>query len=321
MGIDNTDFKILEQLDLNPKLLTTHLAKKLRLSQQVVDYRIKKLQEQNVIASFNTIINLSKLGYEQYRLFFTLANIEEETKQKIIDYLRSHKQVFWSAIIGGKWDVFTVVFVKNYDELEQFLDDLFNKFPKALKDYEALYSINHEFHKHKFLHKNVPEEIIKLNLAGEEKLQPDELDLNILNIIKSNCRLSSLEIGRTCGVTYKTIQNRTKLLEQNKLIAGYRLYLNSQAFGYKPYFLLISFQSYGRDVEKKLFSYARNHKSITQSTKLFGRWSLLFHLRVKDEKELQNIIIEMRNTYPIIGDYEIIPIFEDIALNQFPAEI
>lgn len=320
MSLDSTDFKILEQLDLNPKLPATQLAKKLRLSQQVVDYRIKKLIEEKIISSFSTIINLSKLGYEQYKLLFTLANVDEQTKQKIIGYLKSHKQVYWSAIIGGKWDLFVAVFVKNYEELERFLDDLFNKFPKALKDYEALYSIEREFHKHKFLHKSVYENFIKLNLASAEKLLPDNLDLNILHSIKSNCRLSSLEIGRKTNVTYKTIQNRTKLLEQNNIIAGYRLFLNSQSFGYKPYLLLISFQSYGRDVEKKLFSYARTHKSITQSTKLFGRWSVLFHIRVKDEKELQGIIIEMRNTYPIIGDYEIIPIFEDIAVNQFPAE-
>ena len=44
----------------------------------------------------------------------------------------------------------------------------------------------------------------------------------------------------------------------------------------------------------------------------------MFHLRIKNEKELQKVIIEMRNSFPIISDYEIIPIFEDILIDNFP---
>ena len=128
--------------------------------------------------------------------------------------------------------------------------------------------------------------------------------------------MSSLEISKYCDTTYKTVQNRISSLEKNEVIAGYRLFMNLEE--YKPYLLLISFQSYGRDVEKKIIAYARNNKLITQITKLFGNWSLLFHIRTKSQRDIQNLIIELRNNYKIIGNYELIPVFEDIAINHLP---
>ncbi len=319
MKLDVKDQKILQELDLNPKITTSQLGKNIRLSQQVVDYRISKLTENKLITGFGTVLNLAKIGYEQYRLLFQLSNITDDVKHNIINYLKNHSQVYWAALVGGKWDLLVVVFVKNYDELEEFLDNTFRKFPKALKDYEAVYAIRHEFYKHKFLHNNKQLPVLNLNLSSlGEKIKLDNIDLCILDQLKSNCRFSSLQIGNKCDVSYKTVQNRVRNLEKQELIAGYRLFLKSEEMNYKAYLLLISFSEYGRDAEKKLLSYARNHKDITQTTKIFGRWSLLFHIRVKNEKELQNLIIEMRNTYPIIGSYEIIPIFEDVLINHFP---
>jgi len=318
MKLDVKDIKILQELDLNPKITTSQLGKRIRLSQQVVDYRIKRLQENNIITNFGTIINLAKLGYEQYRILFQLANVNDEIKKKIIDYLKDHENVYWAAIVGGKWDLFIVVWVKNYEYLENFLDELFNKFPKSLKDYEALYTINHEFYRHNYLfNKKQSFNVIKIDTAtAKSTIELDKIDFCILNNIKSKCRKSSLEIGNLCNVSYKTIQNRIRNMEQKEIISGYRIFLKSKE--YKPYLLLIYFSEYGRETEKRLLSYARSHKDITQTTKIFGRWSLLFHIRAINEKELQNLVIEMRNNYPIIGDYEIIPIFEDISINHFP---
>lgn len=313
--MNKKDQKILQNLDLNPKITTSKIGKNTRLSQQVVDYRIKKLKE---ITQFGTIINTSKLGYEQYRILFQLSNIEEKENNQILNYLKNHKKVYWAAIVGSKWDLFITILVKNYEEFEKFLDELFNKFPKALKDYEALYTTYHEFYKHKFLHNNLLEPI-RINLGNPGKIiELDNIDQKILKEIKTNCRLSSLEISKKCKVNYKTIQNRIKNLEKNNIINGYRIFLKSEEFGYKAYLLLISFGNYGRDIEKKLFAFSKTNNKITQAIKLFGKWSLLLHLRVKDQKELQKLIIEIRNKYPIIGDYEIIPIFKDISIDTFP---
>ena len=318
MEINKKDTKIIRELDLNPKIATSALAKKVHLSQQVVDYRIKKLQEMGILKHFGTIINLSKLALQQYRVLFTLGDVTENEKKQILSYLKKHPQIFWAAIIGSKWDLFVVVLVKDYQDFENFLDEIFQKFSQKVKDYNAMYVLNHQFYGHGYLYQSNKQLAITLNYSTSVTQQIDELDHQILTNIQSSCRLSSLELGKRSNTTYKTIQNRIKKLEQQKVIEGYRIFLKSSEYGYNAYMLFISFNNYGREAEKKILSYAKEHPNITQAVKLFGQWSLQFHLRVKEYEDLQKIIIELRNLYPIIGNYEIIPVFEDIAVNLFP---
>ena len=113
---------------------------------------------------------------------------------------------------------------------------------------------------------------------------------------------------------------KVKNLEKQGIISGFRSFFNSENYGYKAFFLLLTFKSYGLEVEKNLSHYALSTKSITQSLKLFGKWSMMFLLRAKNQEEVQEIIITMRNKHPEIGDYEIIPIFKDLAINHLPAE-
>lgn len=319
LKMDTKDHKILQQLDANPRLPVSTLAKRIRLSQQVVDYHIKKMVETNLITCFGTIFNPAKIGYEQYRILFQLGQVTDAEKHQIIQYLKDDPRAYWASIVGGKWDLFVVIFVPSYDKYEQFLDELFTKYQRWLKDYYALLATYHELYRHKYFPHTELQKPIMIHLrSSPERIELDATDLTIISQIKSNCRASSLEISRKCNTTYKTVQNRIKNMENNGLIVGYRLFLKSEEFEYKAYLLLISFQHYGRDIEKKLFGYARSHPLITQALKLFGQWSLQFHLRVRNQQELQNLVIELRNAYPLIGDYEIIPIFEDVSIDNFP---
>ena len=290
MKLDSKDFKILAELDRDPRISTSRLGKRIRLSQQVTDYRIKHLISEKVISQFGTIIDLAKIGYLQYRILLQLGNVSEEEKQKILFFLKKDKSVYWAASIGGKWDIFIAVVVKNYSFFEEFLHLLFTTFPKSVKDYEAISILSQEFYLHKYLSKNTSEKMF-LNTSDMLNLPLSDLDFQILSLMKSNCRMSSLELGRECKVSYKTIQQHIKNLEFQKIIHGYRLFLRSEDFGYKAYLLLFSFQEYGRDAEKKLFQYVSEKEEVTQAMKVFGRYSILLHIRSQSEKDLQNFII------------------------------
>lgn len=66
--LDKKDRKILYQLDIDGRQTLSQLGKKISLSKQVVDYRLKNLVKTSVISEFYTVINFSKLGYTQYKL-------------------------------------------------------------------------------------------------------------------------------------------------------------------------------------------------------------------------------------------------------------
>ena len=278
MELDIKNQKILRELDLDPRATTSKIAKKVRLSQQVVDYRIKTLMKKGIIKRFGTIFNLSKIGYQQYRILFQVGKSEEVERQRLFEYLKKHNQVYWAALIGNKWDLFVALFVKNYHDLERFLDDIFAEF-RIVKDYTSLYVVYHDYFRHKYLfQKQIDEPAVQLDFAeSRENLSLDVLDIQILRAIRNNCRTPSLEIAAANEVNYKTVQNRIATLTKKGLIAGYRSFYKSETFGYKAYLLFISFRFYNKRVEKKLFAYARTTPLITQRLSLFGSHSLLLH--------------------------------------------
>src|SRR3989344_9680012 len=105
MNLDKIDQKIVKELDENPLMRISLLAKKVRISQQVADYRIKRMIHENIIMKFGTIINLKTLKQEHYRLFFNFNRSEKYTTEEILKYLKNKDGVYWTARIGGKYDL------------------------------------------------------------------------------------------------------------------------------------------------------------------------------------------------------------------------
>ncbi|HLD04921.1 MAG TPA: Lrp/AsnC family transcriptional regulator [Candidatus Nanoarchaeia archaeon] len=309
--MDKIDQKLLTELDKDPKIPLTQLAKKLLISQQVADYRMKRLIKQGVIVKFAAIINLKSLRQEHYRIFFRF-NAKFDINE-VFSYLKNQKEVYWTARIGGRYDLLLTLFVFDFAAFDQFIGRFNQEFPGLIRDITSCYVLNHCFYNHKFLSK----EFIQIEYGyNDPSIELDELDQYILRKIKDNCRVAALELARERGTTYKTILNRIKALEKNKVILGYRLFIKSK--DHLPFIVLFSFKEYATNKEKELINYLARKEEVTQSLRIFGVWNLLIHVRMGDNEKLQRFIAEVREKFDIISDYEIIPIFEDIAINLMP---
>ena len=310
--MDKIDQKMFKELDINPRIPLSNLAKKLRISQQVADYRLKRMLEKGQITKLAALINLKALGLEHYRVFLNLSS-KEYSPTELFDYLKQKKGVYWAARIGGKYDLHLVLFVKDFEEFDRFIDDFNHKFPRLIKNIHSEYVIDHLIYKHKFY----SQDYSKIAYGYNDKIKEiDELDNYILDKIKDNCRISSLELSKETKVSYKTISNRIKRLEKENIILGYRLFIKSE--NEKPFLVLFSFKNYSKKNEKDLISYLEQKDSVTQTLRLFGVWNLYLHIRIEDNEKLQNFIMDIRNKFDIIDEYEIIPIFQDISINLLP---
>ncbi len=310
--MDKIDKKLMSELDVNPKISLSKLGKKLGISQQTADYRIKRLMKNSDISKFGTIVNLKSLGYEHYRIFITF-NKKDYSNKEIFSYLKKQEGVYWASRVGGKYDLHLVLFVKDFEELDNFIDRFNNSFSGLIKNYRSEYVLKHLIYNHKYLINKSS----RIEYGYNDKIQKiDDLDEYILKKIRDNCRLSSLDMSRGKTVTYKTIINHIKNLEKRKIILGYRMFVKSSEN--RPYIILLSFKDYSKNQEKKLLSSLEFNKMVTQVLRLFGNWNLYLHVRSEDEEKLQEFLIDLRDKYSIIDNFEIVPIFEDISINLFP---
>jgi len=88
----------------------------------------------------------------------------------------------------------------------------------------------------------------------------------------------------------------------------------------KRFAILVSYKDYSKKVESFFLDYLKEHGRVTQATKQFGKFPLLFQIRARNEEEIQEIMIDIRDKFSIIGDFEVIPIFKDIQSNILPIE-
>ena len=113
MNLNIKDRRILAELDLNARATFQEIGKKARLSKETVIYRIKNLEKKEIIQRYTTLVNFAKLGYTGYAVFNRFQNLNEELKKEIIEYLKSITELYWIALIGGKFDIVFGIMAKS----------------------------------------------------------------------------------------------------------------------------------------------------------------------------------------------------------------
>ena len=103
--IDLLDRKILYELDIDARQPISALSKKVKRKRNVVEYRIKRLQEKGIIKNFVTLLDAGRLGLMVWNVYVEFQNINAETESEITNYLKDKKNVWRIALPTGKWNL------------------------------------------------------------------------------------------------------------------------------------------------------------------------------------------------------------------------
>ncbi len=116
---DEIDLKIIRMLISNSRMSNTEIANRLGVSEGTVRRRVKRLVDEGVIERFTISLNPKKLGYKVMAKIGVDINPSEFNKT--LCYLSRLDEAFFVAIATGKHDVLMDVWVKDMDELKDFL--------------------------------------------------------------------------------------------------------------------------------------------------------------------------------------------------------
>ena len=128
MNIKTADQNILYELSLNARQPSSMIGKRIHMSQQLVDYRIKRLENKGIILGYRSYIDFTKIGFSIIKSYFKFQNLTEDLEKDIIEYLVKHPNCNWVASCSGNWDLFIVLFCKNIIDFNKMLNDIFIKF-------------------------------------------------------------------------------------------------------------------------------------------------------------------------------------------------
>lgn len=315
--MDKTNLNIINQLDENAKKSTAHIGRDIRISQQVVDYRIKKLIENKIINQFSTIINPFALDYKIFYIGLIFNKSSTKIKEDLFDYLEKTGNIIEATIAGSSFDVTLTLSTKTYSELEIFLDELFLKFPKVFEDYEIYPVTKIIYHPYNYLDSNNDE--FKYTIEEKETVKLDQTDYNILHQIKDSARSSNLNIGSKIGVSYKTVKHRIQIMTEKGIILGPKLFIHPQKLNYESFRVMLSLKSFSKKEDLSLEQYILQHKNITTIMKIIGGiWTYVLTIDAKNSEKLQEILINIRNKYSQIDDFKTLTIFKNMDEDHFP---
>ncbi len=145
--LDTVELKILNQIAGNGQLPLTNLAQSLKLSSRQIGYRIKKMIDLGVIEGFRTEIDISKLGYQSYKVYIYLR--EFRLRHQIIGYLTTHPNLVCIDTTTGESHLELEFHLPSLDSLHKILQDVSEKFPNAIRNYQ--YCSVKEIHKWLYL--------------------------------------------------------------------------------------------------------------------------------------------------------------------------
>ena len=295
--LDLKDKRILYQLDLNSRQSNTEIAKKVGLSKDVVNYRIKKLEDLKLIKGYYTIIDLSRLGYFGVRVYIRLLDANPNKEKEIIDFLINNKMVFFVAKTEGSFNIAFGSWIKDIYEFEDFYLDFKRGFKQYIGEEKiSIFTKLYHFHRAYLLNKEIDNSIPEI--YGREKIaKHDKTDIEILKLLAKNARIPIIEISQKLNIPPRTIAFRIKQLEKKNIIQGYRFVFDHELFGYEYYKVDLILRDTSKF--KNLVGFAHINPNILYIDQTIAGSDFEFDLEVKNRDELFKIVDELRTNFPI----------------------
>ena len=302
--LDLTDRKIIYALDFDSRMPLSQLAKKVGISKQVAKYRIENLVKRGVIKGFYTDINASKLGLEIYMVYFKFHKMTPEIEKNFIQHMCSQESVGVNISVNGKWDYTIDLWAPSIMHFKRYYQKIMKDYEKYVKSKQVFIETDFYYFKPKpILDKKSDEQI---TMTGDiESIELDKADRIILSNLCRNCRIPLVELGKIVNLTPNAVKERIKLLEKNKIILGYRVFINYQLLGFLHYRVFLHLENLTEEAERRIIQCLKYHKTCVSITKTIGYCELEFRAICENVDEFYRLMEELRNKFSdYIKEYE-----------------
>ncbi len=315
MRLDILDKKILYELELDSSQSCVSIAKKLKRSKELINFRIHRLEKDKILLGCSAIVDMSKLGYSTFRIYLRWQNMTNEQKKQSYDEIKVKENIWATTVLHGKWDFAFFIGVKSDYYIESFQkiwNEILSKYKNKIAESKiAIYSPVHNFNKRFFIDFSMPVKIIERIYGNSSPIDFDEMDEKIINVYASNVRTPLTKISEKLKITSEAVRKRIKKLENKKIIVGYKINLNLPKIGYQGYRVDFLLNSISRN--KEIFQYIQKHKYFYQINRSIGGADFETEIVVKNLNHLLEILEEVVKKFS-----DVIKAYEYFGYSEFP---
>lgn len=304
--LDNTDKKLLYELHWNCRQSNSEMAKKLRVSKQVVTYRIAQLEKKGYIISYHALIDWRKLGYNSLRIYVRWHSIPPEVEKEIYDHIRKNPLFMWAVKLEGEVDIAFYVWVKSVPEFSKQWFEFLNKYGQYIMTQEIYESVNMVHYPMKPLMDDF--EVNELVIGKDDRVEHDATDYELLKCVTENARMTIVEMTKRVNLSSRAVIQRLRKLEQKGIILNYNAFIDTDKLGYRFYKLDFYLKNYSR--LKEMFEYAKTHKNVVYRMRTIGGPDFEIEVMIKGVVEMHKILDDIREKFSDSIDHHRIHRFE-----------
>ncbi|HIH22098.1 TPA: Lrp/AsnC family transcriptional regulator [Candidatus Micrarchaeota archaeon] len=323
--LDVKDKRILHEIDLNARASNAEIAKRTGVSKQVAGLRIKKLLGSKTILGFFAVIDNAKLGFTIHKSFVRLQNIDGNTEQRMLEFLKNHPAIVWIASCDGRYDLAFGTLATNMAELDRTLSEIDALFGENVSERHIATILHGEYFDREYLLENLKKEAISKESAKAafgaipEPAPLDETDWKILLELGKNARATLVEIAKTIEVSPDTVAVRIKNIEKQGVIKRYNFVPNESIYPYLHYKVLVGLKNSGEERERALIGFCKTHPNIVYIVKALGPWDFEIDIEIESPEQLRKVMMELKTKFSdIIKDYSSLSIYQVHKYNFCP---
>jgi DNA-binding Lrp family transcriptional regulator len=316
--LDLKDRKILFELDSNARASCSSIAKKVGLSTEVVNYRIKRLEKEEIITGYTAMVNLATLGVVHYKVCLTVQHISSVELEKIMSELKKIPEVKWIVQTMGNWDVVITVEAKSMEDADRVKREVLSKFANSVSRKEISFLVEaHTFNRNYLIGRKRTEKS-RVIMKKLPDIDLDALDISILKALARNSRMPLIELSSNLKTTSRVLHYRIKQLEKKRIISGYKISINYEKIGIKFFKTFMYLANPEKKRFDELLSYLTINEHVTHDVKVMGNWDIEPEFEVYSDKEFNNIMIEIKDKFSdIISRIDVITISKEHKFEYF----
>mgnify|MGYP001609557827 CR=1 FL=1 len=282
--MDKLDQDALKELTRNARESQPKIAKKLRISREVLHYRLKRLEQQGYFFYFSAL-DIFKIA-EVSRYFVGLKyELGAEEEQQLLHLLKENPSYNVGVLSIGSYDLRFSCIVKKKEEIYALLSTLERTFKdkvlkvSVLEVIEQHYFRNHflgiDYVKEKhFLRKQVPLHLL------------DKKDKAILRCLFLHPLIKMTDIAARLHFSVDTVHRKVRRLFSEKIVTT-SVEADFLKLGMSSYLYMADVKLLDQTLKEKIVSYGQANTTIKEIFFTMGEYNVLLNFVVRDTTALR----------------------------------
>lgn len=319
--LDSKDRKILYELDKNARLSNSEIGRRVRLSKEVVKYRIDRMMKSGPIIRFYTLTNYFKIGIVKYKLYLRLRDVDSKKLDEIGNYFKKDKKTEWAITCTGRWDMIIGFLVRNINEFDKEVQNMMNRFSRHIQEKAMTTTLYLAHHLREFLSDSSATEIKRViyHTLADKQVAVDETDIEILRIITNNGRMPMREIALKLHTTPRVVQYRMRRMEKENIILAYKVHLDPKKMGNIFCKAIIYLRPSTKERLNEFVGYCSSLPDAVWPQRVMGSWDFELDFEIESYDKFQGVIFDLKEKFSdIFQNYEFVILSKEFKLDFFP---